>query len=44
MGLTISRSIVASHGGSLWAVTNIDRGMTFRFKVPLADRDQAHSA
>jgi PAS domain S-box-containing protein len=40
MGLTISRSIVASHGGSLWAVRNIDRGMTFRFKVPLANRDQ----
>jgi PAS domain S-box-containing protein len=40
MGLTISRSIVASHGGSLWAVSNIDRGMTFRFKVPLADRGQ----
>ena len=38
MGLTISRSIVASHGGSLWAVTNVDRGMTFRFTVPLAVR------
>jgi signal transduction histidine kinase len=35
MGLTISRSIVDSHGGSLWAVANVDRGTTFRFKIPL---------
>ena len=42
MGLTISRSIVASHGGSLWAITNIDRGLTFRFKIPLADRGKTH--
>jgi PAS domain S-box-containing protein len=34
MGLTISRSIVEGHGGSLWAVSNRDRGVTFRFKVP----------
>jgi PAS domain S-box-containing protein len=35
MGLAISRSIVDSHGGSLWAVANVDRGTTFRFKIPL---------
>jgi PAS domain S-box-containing protein len=42
MGLTISRSIVASHGGSLWAASNVDRGMTFRFKVPIADSATPH--
>ena len=37
MGLTISRSIVNSHGGSLWAVANVDRGTTFRFRLPLLE-------
>jgi Signal transduction histidine kinase len=35
MGLAISRSIVQSHGGALWAVSNRDRGSTFRFKIPI---------
>jgi signal transduction histidine kinase len=34
MGLTISRSIIESHGGKLWATANPDRGETFRFTVP----------
>jgi PAS domain S-box-containing protein len=35
LGLAISRSIVQSHGGTLWAVANRDRGSTFRFKIPI---------
>jgi PAS domain S-box-containing protein len=35
MGLTASRSIINSHGGSLWAVTNRGEGATFRFKIPV---------
>ena len=34
MGLTISRSIINSHGGRLWAGANAQRGVTFYFTLP----------
>ncbi len=41
MGLSISRSIINSHGGHLWFTRNPARGTTFQFTLPL-HRETAH--
>ena len=43
LGLVISRSIVESHGGRLWATSREDDGTTFRFSLP-ADHTPVHLA
>jgi signal transduction histidine kinase len=34
MGLAISRTIIESHGGRLWATPNSPKGTVFQFKLP----------
>src|SRR4029077_1900593 len=36
MGLPISRSLVESHGGRLWATSNMPHGAVFSFTLPVA--------
>jgi len=44
MGLPISRSIVESHGGHLWASFSQQRGATFHFTLPTEIRVSSTSA
>jgi len=41
MGLAISRTIIESHGGRLWATPSTGRGATFHFTLPAATGGQA---
>ncbi len=36
VGLSISRTIIESHGGRMWAEANQDNGVSFRFTLPAA--------
>jgi PAS domain S-box-containing protein len=44
MGLPISRSIIESHGGRLWATSNSGRGASFHFTLPSKGESHTTSA
>jgi signal transduction histidine kinase len=44
MGLAISRSIIESHGGRLWATPNDGPGASFHFTLPKYHEEEAHAA
>ncbi|HVH85299.1 MAG TPA: ATP-binding protein, partial [Terriglobales bacterium] len=44
MGLSISRRIIESHGGKLWATANSGRGASFHFILPAASSASSTSA
>ncbi|MBC7225950.1 MAG: GAF domain-containing protein [Thermoflexales bacterium] len=37
LGLPIARTIVESHGGQIWAESQVDQGSTFYFTLPLSE-------
>jgi len=39
MGLPISRTIIEAHQGRLWAENRIEGGASFRFTLPVAEKD-----
>jgi two-component system sensor kinase FixL len=40
VGLSISRTIIDTHGGRMWAETNEAGGATFRFTLPAASNKE----
>jgi PAS domain S-box-containing protein len=44
MGLSISRTIIESYGGHLWATPNAERGATFHFTLPTKAKASSPSA
>jgi len=44
MGLAIARAIVRAHGGDLGVESSPENGSTFRFWVPLVEKDPAEPA
>ena len=43
LGLLVTRSIVEGHGGRIWATPNPDRGVTFTFTLPVAEKKRANA-
>lgn len=44
IGLTICQSIIEAHGGKIWSSANEDRGVSFRFRLPVTEAAEAQNA
>jgi signal transduction histidine kinase len=44
LGLLVSRSIVENHGGRIWSTPNPDRGTSFTFTLPVAERKRSSTS
>jgi len=44
LGLLVTRSIVETHGGRIWASPNPDQGTTFIFTLPVAERKRSSAS
>jgi two-component system phosphate regulon sensor histidine kinase PhoR len=43
LGLAISRHLVEAHGGKIWAESQLGKGSSFYFTLPLFDLVMLHS-
>lgn len=43
LGLSLSRSIIANHGGEIWLASDVPRGARFMFKIPVASEGKRTS-
>lgn len=43
LGMMITRSLVEAHGGELWLESEVDRGTTFHFVLPLTPESETES-
>ncbi|MGH2459551.1 MAG: ATP-binding protein [Chloroflexota bacterium] len=44
LGLTVSKQLVEMHAGSMWVTSELDRGTTFCFSLPVATNVVAHAS
>jgi len=44
LGLTVSKHLVEQHGGKIWVESELGKGSTFLFSLPVAEQEAARAA
>ena len=44
LGLTVSKHLVEQHGGKIWVESELEKGSTFFFSLPVAEQEAARAA